>query len=130
MTFHVAHDWRNGARVNGAQLATCAHCGVLRATVGAQSTYFRRVEDEAERVRTLEPPCLAPTRRPVPRTDAQQQAFAFLESMRAGKVRHIPATEEQRAEAFADEVACERCGIEQRAALRCASCGWHRLAVG
>jgi len=132
VTFRLRHEWHRGARVNGAQLWTCEHCGTLRADdVGAAAggtVYLRRVEDEAERVRTKEPPCLAPTRRPVPKSEQQQQAFAFLEAMRAGVARHVPVTAAQRAEAFADEVTCERCGIEQRAALRCASCGWHRLA--
>lgn len=127
-TWRLHHDWHDGARINGARLATCRACGTLRATSDAGAVYVRRVEDETERVRTIEPPCVAPTRRQVPKSEAQQQAFAFLEAMRARVARHVPATAAQRAEAFADEVTCERCGIEQRAALRCALCGWHRLA--
>lgn len=115
--------------MNGAQLATCRACGTLRATAeDGRATFLRRVEDEAERVRTLEPPCIAPTRRQVQRSDEQQQAFAFLEAMRARVARHVPASREQLAATFADEVACERCGVEQRAAHRCASCGWFRLS--
>ena len=127
-TWRLHHDWHQGARINGAQLATCRACGALRATSEAGTVYVRRVEDEAERVRTLEPPCIAPTRRQLGKSEAQQQAFAFLEAMRAGVMRHVPATAEQRAAEFAGEVRCERCGLEQRASLRCAGCRWHKLA--
>lgn len=127
-TWRLRHDWHDGATVNGARLATCRACGALRATTDAGSIFVRRVEDEAERVRTSEPPCIAPRRRPVGKSEQQQQAFAFLEAMRAGVVRHVPSTPEQLAAAFADEVTCERCGGEQRRSLRCALCGWHRLA--
>lgn len=123
MGWRLRHEWTIGARVNGAQLATCVHCGTLRAADDRGVRFFRRVQDEAERVRALEPPCLAPreTRRPLP--TEQQQAFAFLEGIRKAKHRHIPATPEQVASALASIVVCRICAQDVRAGERCEACG-------
>lgn len=65
MTFFVAHEWCEGAHVNGARLATCKQCGTLRVTLrsdsGETSYYIRRIADEDERVRQVSPPCVAPS---------------------------------------------------------------------
>lgn len=124
MSFRPRHDWHRGARVNGAQLWTCEHCGALRVDEPAGTVYVRRVENEDERVRAKEPPCLAPLRRPKPVPAEQQQAFDFLESLRTRQPRRIEATPEQRAAWEAEQVECKRCGVEQRAAARCCSCRW------
>ena len=61
------HEWTEGARLpTGIDLATCGLCGTLRATgVGEPSSlyFFRRREEEDERVRKVEPACVAPTAR-------------------------------------------------------------------
>lgn len=85
MTFRLRHEWTSGARVNGADLATCPHCATLRVTLmvagGADEVHFiRRISDAPKlegqecarvdymkpdtdpdaRVTRIEPRCLSP----------------------------------------------------------------------
>lgn len=70
MTWNLRHEWIDGLRIGGAQLATCRHCGTLR-TVDrswdgrlslASKTHYTRpgITNDAERIREDEPPCIAP----------------------------------------------------------------------
>lgn len=60
MTFRLRHEWTIGALVNGTQLATCQHCGTLRAENETGRSFIRRARLESERVRDVEPPCVSP----------------------------------------------------------------------
>ncbi len=72
MTFQLRHDWHDGARVNGAQLATCANCETLRVELGTvegmRVHYIRRVleppnrpeQDPLARVTLEAPRCISP----------------------------------------------------------------------
>lgn len=123
MSFRLRHEWKDGARVNGAQLALCPHCEALRVELEpGRFRYVRRVELEAERVRDTEPPCLSPLRRPARRSETQQQLFAFIEGMRAATAPHIPATGEQLAAALASLTTCRKCGCEYGREDRCPDC--------
>lgn len=123
MSWRLRHEWRDGATVNGARLATCVHCGTLRAVDERGARFIRRVQNEDERVRTDEPPCLAPREAHKTIPTAQQQAFAFLEGIRTAKHRHIPASAAQVAEALASIVTCRVCEAEVRTDERCQACG-------
>lgn len=57
------HDMIEGVTFLGLHLATCRGCGALRVVddrAGGAVTWIRRAAIEAERVRELAPPCVAP----------------------------------------------------------------------
>lgn len=55
------HTMIEGARILGAELATCERCGVLRVREGGKpDTFIRRARDEDGRVLEVPPPCVSP----------------------------------------------------------------------
>lgn len=71
MSFLLRHPWKIGARFPALpgrapmRLSSCAHCETLRVEHGdepspATTVFIRRRAIEAERIVTLEPPCVSP----------------------------------------------------------------------
>lgn len=66
MSWRLHHEWKRGAEIAGARLATCPHCGTLRSTEKKPDApeavlYIKRTYDVG-RITEIEPPCIPPPR--------------------------------------------------------------------
>ena len=77
MTWSLHHEWSPGAYINGAQLATCRHCGALRVTQPWGSSYIRPKMAQGKRVTDREPVCVE---LPKPRTPRRRPRADVLPS--------------------------------------------------
>jgi hypothetical protein len=88
MTYRTRHEFKDGANILGAQLATCAHCKVLRVTDEARHPQPRYilpgVKDAALRDVFDAPPCLSATE---PRGAAERVAGMNRARRREAAVR-------------------------------------------
>lgn len=98
MTFRMHHDWKIGAFIVAARLATCAHCETLRVTEGERSHFIKRAIDplspaarRGNLVLEEEPPCVAPPPFFAPPSDAVPCAAFVAAPPRAAAPSSPPA---------------------------------------